>query len=63
MGQKPFQRIFFIGIILIALGVSFNTAMKDSLGGIGTVLIGLGGLFFIAAMAQKKEMEEEEESK
>lgn len=60
MGQQPFQRIFFIGIILIALGVSFNTTMKDSLGGLGTVLIALGGLFFIAAMAEKRRMDQEE---
>ncbi len=60
MAQKPFQRIFFIGIILIALGVSFNTTLKDSLGSLGTVMIALGGLFFIAAMAEKRKMEKEE---
>ncbi|KAA3627465.1 MAG: hypothetical protein DWQ02_19680 [Bacteroidetes bacterium] len=60
MGQKRFQRIFFIGIILIAIGVSFNTTMRDSLGSIGTVMIALGGLFFIAAMAEKRKMEKEE---
>jgi drug/metabolite transporter superfamily protein YnfA len=51
-----YKRTIFLGIILIALGVTFNTTLE--IGSIGTVFIALGGLFFIAGMARKRKEEE-----
>ena len=53
-----YRRKIYIAIILIALGISFNTTLKDSVGSIGTVMIAIGGLFFIAGMAAKKKEEQ-----
>ena len=62
MDQSSYKRILFIGIILIALGVTFSTTMKEDVGSIGTVFIAVGGLFFIAGMARKRKEEEKIES-
>ena len=51
-----YRRIFFLGIILIALGVTLSTTLE--IGSLGTVFIALGGLFFIAGMARKRKEEE-----
>lgn len=51
------KRIYF-GIVLIALGIVMNTSL--SMGAVGTVMIAVGGLFFIAGMAKKKEEDAEE---
>ena len=59
MNTLPYKRIFLISLALIALGVTFSTSLKDSVGSIGTVFIAVGGLFFIISMAQKKKWEQE----
>ena len=56
MGQERYKRLFFISIIFIALGVTFNTTLE--IGSLGTVFIAVGGLFFIAAMARKRKENE-----
>jgi len=43
-----------MGIIILSLGITFNTSMKDSFGSLGIVFIGLGGLFFIIGMNMKR---------
>jgi len=60
MGQANYKRLFFISIILIALGVAFSNTL--GVGSLGTVFIAVGGLFFIAAMARKRKEEEGIES-
>lgn len=55
---EKYIRYIFAGIIIIALGVTFSTTMKDSLGSLGTVFIAIGGLFFIIGMSMKKKGEE-----
>ena len=52
--MENYRRYFFMGIIIIALGITFSTTMKDSMGSLGTVLIAVGGLFFIIAMSKKR---------
>ena len=49
-----YKRTIFLSIILIALGVTFSTTLKDDVASIGTVFIALGGLFLIAGMAGKQ---------
>ena len=56
-----YRRLFFISIIMIALGINLNATWKGEFGVLGTVLIVVGGLFFIMAMGKKKE--ESKESK
>ncbi len=50
-----YRRLFFISIIMIAMGINLNTTWKGEFGTLGTVLIAVGGLFFIMAMGKKKE--------
>ena len=55
MGQKmSYQQFIYIGIVIIALGVTFSTTMDGSFKPLGVVLIAVGGLFFISGMAQKR---------
>jgi hypothetical protein len=55
--KKPvahYTRYIFIGILIIGLGITFNTTFKDTLGTLGTVFIAVGGLFFIIGMNKKQ---------
>jgi hypothetical protein len=51
---EPYKRFVFIGIIAIALGVTFSTTLKESVGSLGTVFIAVGGLFLIIGMSKKR---------
>ncbi|WP_228853497.1 hypothetical protein [Aegicerativicinus sediminis] len=51
---EPYKRYIFLGIIFIALGVSFSTSLGDETGSLGTVFIAVGGLFFIIGMSKKR---------
>lgn len=51
--EKP-SKFIFVGIVIISLGITLSTAMKDSFGAIGTVFIAVGGLFFIIGMSKKR---------
>ena len=50
---ERYRRYIFLGIIIIALGVTFSVNMKDEVGSFGTVFIAVGGLFFIIGMSMK----------
>jgi hypothetical protein len=52
--MDEYKRFIFSGILLISLGVVFNTILKDRIGSLGIVFIAIGGLFFIIGMAKKK---------
>jgi Sec-independent protein secretion pathway component TatC len=49
-----YRRYVYLGMILVALGITLSTALKDSMGAIGVVLIAIGGLLFILGMRMKK---------
>jgi hypothetical protein len=51
---QGYKRTIYVAIIVIAFGVLFSTTMSDSLGGIGTVFIAIGGLLFIVGMNNKR---------
>ncbi len=53
------RRILFLSITLIALGTTLNAAFNEKTGSLGIVLIGIGGLLFLAAMSAKKKEAEE----
>lgn len=55
--MESYRRFVYIGIIVIALGITFTTTLGDTFGSLGTVFIAVGGLFFIIGM-NKKRMEE-----
>jgi hypothetical protein len=55
MKNSESKRRVYAGIILISLGVVMSTTL--STGGIGTVMIAIGCLFFIAGMAKRREEE------
>ena len=51
------KRYLFISATIIALGITFTTILKDTVGAIGIVFIATGGLLFIIGMRKKqKEM-------
>ena len=52
--MESYKRIFFLGIILIALGITLTTTLSEATRPIGVVFIAVGGLFFIIAMSRKK---------
>ena len=49
------KRFIFLGIIIIALGITFSTTMQDYVSSLGTVFIAVGGLFFIIGMHKKSQ--------
>jgi hypothetical protein len=56
--KKPIdrsKRLFFLGIFIIAMGVVFSTTLSSQTGALGTVMIAIGSLFFIIAMARRKQ--------
>ncbi len=55
MNGSNYKRSFLLGLILISLGVAFNTTLEN--GSIGTVFIALGGFFFVVSMARKRKEE------
>ena len=51
---KNYRRYLFLGIIIISLGITFSTALKEKLGALGTVFIAIGGLLFIIGIRKKR---------
>jgi multisubunit Na+/H+ antiporter MnhB subunit len=60
---EGYKKFIFTGIIIISLGITFSTTMSNNLGSIGTVLIAVGGLFFIIGMSNKKKSEKQQNTK
>lgn len=60
--MEGYRKFIFIGIIVIALGITFTTMLGDTVGSLGIVFIAVGGLFFIIGMS-KKQKEAEQEKK
>ena len=58
MDKLHYKKIFYISLIFIALGVIFNTVLKESVDSLGTVFIALGGLFLIISFGKKRKSEE-----
>ncbi|MDC1226461.1 hypothetical protein N8013_02305 [Algibacter sp.] len=56
---EKYKRFIFIGILIIALGVTFSTTLKETVGSLGIVFIALGGLFFIIGMSKKRKKDEQ----
>jgi len=52
--NPSYRRFIFLAITLIALGVTFSTTMEN-VKSLGTVLIAVGGLFFIIGMSRKRD--------
>ena len=58
--QKPegYRRKIYFAIIIIALGIVMTNTLGTSL---GTVLIAIGGLFFISGMNDKRKADKKVE--
>jgi len=54
MEKRRYKRIFYLALVCFALGAVFSITLKEITGSLGTVFIGLGGLFLISSMAAKK---------
>ncbi len=55
---EEYRKYIFLGIIIIALGITFSNTMKDTVGSLETVFIAVGGLFFIIGMHKKRKEDE-----
>ncbi|MBD3383922.1 hypothetical protein GF407_03250 [candidate division KSB1 bacterium] len=51
------KKKIYMGIIIIALGIVMTSAMQGIPRPLGLVFIGIGGIFFILGMRQKKKDE------
>lgn len=51
---EGYKRPLFLGAVIIALGITFTTVLKETVGSIGIVFIAVGGLFFIIGMNKKR---------
>jgi len=51
---KGHKQYLYASTIIIALGITFTTIMKDPIGSIGIIFIMIGGLFFIVGMNKKR---------
>jgi len=58
---EEYRKFIFIGIVVIALGITFSTSLKETLSSLGNVLVALGGLFLIFGMSKKKKGEKDKE--
>ncbi len=58
---EPYRKFIFIGIIIIALGITFSTTLKDTVGSLGIVFIAVGGLVFIIGMSKKRKEDEQKD--
>ena len=56
---EGYKRALFLGAIIIALGITFTTTLKDTVGSLGIVFIAIGGLFFIIGMSKKRKEDEQ----
>lgn len=56
--KEKYRKFLFMGIIIIALGVTISTTLKEFVGSLGTVFIAVGGLLFIVGMSMKKREDE-----
>ena len=54
--METYKRKIYMGMIMITLGIVFNTTMKENMASIGTIFIAIGGLFFISGMAEKRKI-------
>lgn len=48
------RRYIYVGIIMIVLGVTFSTALKERVGSLSILFIAVGGLFFIIGMSLRR---------
>ena len=55
--MERYRKLILLSIFMIALGVTFSNTLEQ--GSLGTVLIAVGGLFFIAGMSEKRKMDEQ----
>jgi len=54
-------RYIFMGMIIIALGITFSTTLQNAFGPLGTIFIAVGGLFFIFGMSLRKKEDDGQE--
>lgn len=55
---EGYKRSLFLSAVMVALGITFTTIMKDTLGSVGIVFIAVGGFFFIVGMSKKRKEDE-----
>lgn len=58
MDKINYKITFFISIVMITLGISFNSIFKESVSSLGSVFIAVGVLFLIISMAKKRKEDE-----
>lgn len=51
---EVYKRYLFLSSIIIALGITFTTIFKDTVGSIGIVFIAISGLLFVFGMRKRQ---------
>ncbi len=59
--MESHRTFIYAAVIVISIGITFNTTMSDSMGGLGTVFIAIGGLLLIAGMSRKRAAEKSDD--
>jgi undecaprenyl pyrophosphate phosphatase UppP len=52
--METYRKFILIGIIIIALGITFSSTLKEEVYSLGNVMIAVGGLFLIIGMSKKQ---------
>jgi len=56
--EEAYRKYIYAGIIVVALGITFSTTLKESVGSLGNIFIAIGGLLFIFGMNEKGKQDE-----
>ena len=54
------KKYIYFGLIVISLGVIYNTTLTDTVGSIGMIFMALGILFFIVGMRKRKQEQQDD---
>lgn len=57
--MKSYRKPLYVGIIIILIGIVLNNILSANMAPFGTVLIGVGALFFIIGINKKRVFEEQ----
>jgi drug/metabolite transporter superfamily protein YnfA len=55
---REYKRFVFIGIIVISLGITFSTTLKEGYPSLGPVFVALGGFFILIGLSKKRTLKE-----
>ena len=55
------RRIGFVAIVVVALGVTLSTTLKDYAPTLGVILVAVGGFLLVVALSRRRNEQQNEE--